>query len=94
MLVERLRNRPYAYVAQEHVRLSQAPVWKSAASSELTSRALTIRVYAVNTPDGFRVMPGGLARVANEARGRRGVHAARWWRQGRLGAGFRRRFAG
>ncbi len=32
MLVERLRNRPYAYVAQEHVRLSQAPVWKSAAS--------------------------------------------------------------
>ena len=67
LLVERLRNRPYAYVAQEHVRLSQAPVWKSAAGSELTARAITIRVYAVNTPDGFRVMPGGLARVANEA---------------------------
>jgi uncharacterized circularly permuted ATP-grasp superfamily protein/uncharacterized alpha-E superfamily protein len=67
MLVERLRNRPYAYVAQEHVRLSQAPVWKSAAGPELGSRALTIRVYAVNTPDGIRVMPGGLARVANEA---------------------------
>ena len=31
MLIERMRNRPYAYVAQEHVRLSQAPVWKSAA---------------------------------------------------------------
>ena len=67
MLVERLRNRPYAYVAQEHVRLSQAPVWKSAASTELASRALTLRVYAVNTPQGFRVLPGGLARVANEA---------------------------
>jgi uncharacterized circularly permuted ATP-grasp superfamily protein/uncharacterized alpha-E superfamily protein len=73
ILVERLRNRPYAYVAQEHVRLSQAPVWKSsalnqlAARAELSSRALTIRVYAVNTPDGFRVLPGGLARVANEA---------------------------
>ncbi len=67
MLVERLRNRPYAYVAQEHVRLSHAPVWKSAASAELGSRALTIRVYAVNTPDGIRVMPGGRARVANEA---------------------------
>jgi len=66
-LIERLRNRPYAYVAQEHVRLSQAPVWKSAASSELNARALTIRVYAVVTPDGVRVMPGGLARVANEA---------------------------
>jgi uncharacterized circularly permuted ATP-grasp superfamily protein/uncharacterized alpha-E superfamily protein len=66
LLVERLRNRPYAYVAQEHVRLSQAPVWKSATTTELDSRALTIRVYAVNTPDGFRVLPGGLARVANE----------------------------
>jgi len=67
MLIERLRNRPYAYVAQEHVLLSQAPVWKSAASTELSSRALTIRVYAVNTPQGFHVMPGGLARVANDA---------------------------
>ena len=66
-LVARLKNRPYAYVAQEHVRLSQAPVWKSAASTELATRALTIRVYAVNTPDGVRVLPGGLARVANEA---------------------------
>jgi uncharacterized circularly permuted ATP-grasp superfamily protein/uncharacterized alpha-E superfamily protein len=65
-LIARVRNRPYAYVAQEHVRLSQAPVWKSAASSELASRALTIRVYAVATPTGVRVMPGGLARVAQE----------------------------
>jgi len=65
-LVARIRNRPYAYVAQEHVRLSQAPVWKSAASSELVSRALTVRVYAVVGPDGVRVMPGGLARVAHD----------------------------
>jgi uncharacterized circularly permuted ATP-grasp superfamily protein/uncharacterized alpha-E superfamily protein len=65
-LVARIRNRPYAYVAQEHVRLSHAPVWKSAASPDLTSRALTVRVYAVATPDGIRVMPGGLARVAND----------------------------
>jgi len=65
-LITRLRNRPYAYVAQEHVRLSQAPVWKSAASTELAARALTMRVYAVVTPEGVRVMPGGLARVANE----------------------------
>jgi uncharacterized circularly permuted ATP-grasp superfamily protein/uncharacterized alpha-E superfamily protein len=66
-LIARLRNRPYAYVAQEHVQLSRAPVWKSAASTELAARALTIRVYAVTTPDGVRVMAGGLARVANEA---------------------------
>ena len=71
-LISRLRNRPYAYVAQEHVRLSRAPVWNSAAlnqrgAAELAARALTIRVYAVRTPDGVRVLPGGLARVANEA---------------------------
>jgi len=54
-------------VAQEHVRLSQAPVWKSAATSDLSSRALTLRVYAVVGPEGVRVMPGGLARVANDA---------------------------
>jgi uncharacterized circularly permuted ATP-grasp superfamily protein/uncharacterized alpha-E superfamily protein len=66
-LISRLRNRPYAYVAQEHVRLSHAPVWKSAGSTELASRALTIRVYAVNGPNGVQVLPGGLARVANEA---------------------------
>ena len=71
-LIARLRNRPYAYVAQEHVRLSRAPVWNSTAlnqrgMAELASRALTIRVYAVNGPDGVKVLPGGLARVANEA---------------------------
>jgi uncharacterized circularly permuted ATP-grasp superfamily protein/uncharacterized alpha-E superfamily protein len=71
-LVARLCNRPYAYVAQEHVQLSLAPVWKAtapnqpAARAELASRALTIRVYAVVSPGGIRVMPGGLARVANE----------------------------
>jgi uncharacterized circularly permuted ATP-grasp superfamily protein/uncharacterized alpha-E superfamily protein len=65
-LIERLRNRPYAYVAQEHLRLSQAPVWKSAANTEFDARALTIRVYAIATPGGVQVMPGGLARVAHE----------------------------
>ncbi len=71
-LIERLRNRPYAYVAQEHLRLSQAPVWKasapsqSAARAEFESRALTIRVYAIVTPNGVHVMPGGLARVAHD----------------------------
>ena len=63
-LITRLRNRPYAYVAQEHVNLSQAPVWRGANSTELDSRALTIRVYACKTRDGVHVMPGGLARIA------------------------------
>lgn len=63
-LITRLRNRPYAYVAQEHVHLSQAPVWRAANSTELGARALTMRVYACKTRDGVHVMPGGLARIA------------------------------
>jgi uncharacterized circularly permuted ATP-grasp superfamily protein/uncharacterized alpha-E superfamily protein len=63
-LVHRLRTRPYAYVAQERVRLSRAPVWRSSGSAELTSRAITLRVYAIATRDGVKVMPGGLARIA------------------------------
>ena len=63
-LLARLRNRPYAYVAQEHVQLSRAPVWRASNSTDLVSRALTIRVYACKTRDGVHVMPGGLARIA------------------------------
>ena len=66
--IERLRTRPYAYVGQETVRLSQAPVLPSASSPaldrRLLSRAIGLRVYAVATPEGWRVMPGGLTRVA------------------------------
>lgn len=60
-VVERLRARPYAYVAQERVSLSQSPVW---GANGVAARALAIRVYAVATPNGFQVMPGGLARIA------------------------------
>lgn len=60
-LIERLRGRPYAYVAQERLSLSQSPVWRGA---QLEPRALVIRVYAVATPTGYQVLPGGLARIA------------------------------
>ena len=66
-LVRRLQKRPYAYVAQEHIRLSQAPVWRSNGTPNFAARAFTIRVYAIATEDGFRVLPGGLARVATES---------------------------
>jgi len=65
-LIARLQARPYAYVAQEHVALSQAPVWRTNGTPNFAARAFTIRVYAMATPDGFRVLPGGLARVAAE----------------------------
>ena len=66
-VIARLRLRPYAYVAQEHLALSQAPVWRQNGSLGLSAKALSIRVYAIATEQGFRVMPGGLARVATDA---------------------------
>jgi uncharacterized circularly permuted ATP-grasp superfamily protein/uncharacterized alpha-E superfamily protein len=65
-VILRLRSRPYAYVAQERVSLSQAPTWRAGANVRLAPRTLTMRVYAVATPNGYEIMPGGLARIAAE----------------------------
>ncbi len=72
-LVERIKARPHAYVAQERMSFSQTPVWRSAGGGGggaqihgFAARALGIRVYAVATPEGYRVMPGGLARIATD----------------------------
>jgi uncharacterized alpha-E superfamily protein len=76
-LLRRIRARPHVYVAQERLAFSQAPVWRSAgapgsgvpgsAAPGFAARALGIRVYAIATPGGYRVMPGGLARIASDA---------------------------
>ena len=66
-LVRRLRARPYAYVAQEHVGLSQAPVWRPHGALGFNAKAVSIRAYAVTTAHGKQVMPGGLARVATDS---------------------------
>jgi uncharacterized circularly permuted ATP-grasp superfamily protein/uncharacterized alpha-E superfamily protein len=63
-LTRRIRARPYAYVAQEVAQLSQAPVWQD---QHMQSRAIGMRVYAVASADGYRVMPGGLTRVSAES---------------------------
>ncbi len=60
------RARPYAYVAQELAQLSQAPVWHTV-DDHLQHRAIGMRVYAVASEDGYRVLPGGLTRVAADA---------------------------
>ena len=66
-MIARLRTRPYAYVAQEHLALSQAPVVRGTGVSGFAAKAVTIRVYAFATAEGRIVMPGGLARVATDA---------------------------
>jgi len=62
--VARLRANPNNYIAQELVRLSQAPVWKDGRAPGLEARAVGLRVFACATPNGYVVMPGGLTRVA------------------------------
>ena len=62
--IAKMRAKPNNYVAQEVVRLSQAPVWQPGASSALSARAIGLRVFACATPNGYVVMPGGLTRVA------------------------------
>lgn len=65
-LAERMQARPYAYVAQELAQLSHAPIWQ-AENGQLQPRAIGMRMYAVASGEGYRVLPGGLTRVAAEA---------------------------
>ena len=60
----RLQRRPYTYVAQARVTLSQSPVWNKNLQQFLP-QATGMRVYAVANGDGsYEVMAGGLTRVA------------------------------
>ena len=63
-LRERIEQRPQRYVAQEWVQVSQAPVIERGPHHHLEARTLGLRVFCVATPEGYRVMPGGLTRVA------------------------------
>ena len=68
-LRRRLEQRPQHYVAQEWVHVSQAPVierGKAVATSVIAARTVGLRVFAIATPSGWRVMPGGLTRVAGD----------------------------
>ena len=63
-LAARIRRHPEAWIAQELVRLSQAPVYDPQRPRQLGARAVGLRVFAVATRHGWSVMPGGLTRVA------------------------------
>jgi uncharacterized circularly permuted ATP-grasp superfamily protein/uncharacterized alpha-E superfamily protein len=62
---QRVGLHPGRYVAQEWVKLSQIPVIDRR-SGLFGARAVGLRVFAVATPQGWRVMPGGLSRVAGD----------------------------
>lgn len=71
--VRKLRNdlhaTPENFVAQELVQVSQAPVL-SGDSGRITARGVGLRVFAIASPSGYIVMPGGLTRVAGTANAR------------------------
>jgi uncharacterized alpha-E superfamily protein len=51
-------------VAQEHLALSPAPVWRPYGALGFAAKAISIRIYALGNGGGHTVMPGGLARIA------------------------------
>lgn len=54
---------PYAFVGQERISLSNAPQWTEAG---LRPQPVGLRVYLVAAEGGYKVMPGGLARIASD----------------------------
>ncbi len=65
-----LEANPELYVAQELVHMSQAPVLVRDPDRRIEPRSVGLRVFAVATPTGYAVMPGGLTRVASSATAR------------------------
>ena len=65
-MAARLRATPHAFVAQEWVRLSQAPTWSNE-TEQFEPRVVGLRLYATANGEGYDVMPGGLARVAPDS---------------------------
>ena len=63
-LIKQIEACPDKFVAQEWVRLSQAPVLnRRPGVLQLDARSIGLRAYAVATEQGYEIMPGGLTRV-------------------------------
>jgi uncharacterized circularly permuted ATP-grasp superfamily protein/uncharacterized alpha-E superfamily protein len=80
-LVGRIRANPYRFVGQEPLPLSTAPVLEE---GRLTPRPVILRGFVVADGDGYRVMPGGLARVSSgldtlQASLQNGGISKDWW---------------
>jgi uncharacterized circularly permuted ATP-grasp superfamily protein/uncharacterized alpha-E superfamily protein len=60
-IIERITMRGSTLVAQDLAPLGMAPTFEN---GKLGTKPVSLRVFAAWTPDGYMVMPGGLARVA------------------------------
>ncbi|MSU61670.1 MAG: hypothetical protein EXS31_04600 [Pedosphaera sp.] len=61
LLRRRIEFKPELFIGQEWMKLSTAPSW---GSNGVSPRRVSLRVYLVATGEGYRVLPGGLTRVA------------------------------
>ena len=61
-IVEQIARRGMDLVAKEAVALSTTPIWRN---GRLEPRPFTLRLFLARTADGWRVMPGGFVRIAN-----------------------------
>ncbi len=61
----RLSATPHEYLAQETVRISQAPSFTQ--GTRLGGRGIGLRSFAIASPRGYVVMPGALTRVATQS---------------------------
>jgi uncharacterized circularly permuted ATP-grasp superfamily protein/uncharacterized alpha-E superfamily protein len=80
-LKQSISARGLDYVGQEVVRLSTMPRWED---GKLTPRPFVLRVYVAATAKGWKVMPGGFARVSDKPDARavsmgEGVESADVW---------------
>ncbi|MFZ1830326.1 MAG: circularly permuted type 2 ATP-grasp protein [Candidatus Competibacteraceae bacterium] len=80
-LIEQIKAQPYLFVAQTSSPLSTAPVLED---GRLRPRPVMLRGFAVAENDGYRVMPGGLARVSSgmdtlQAALQKGGISKDWW---------------
>jgi len=60
-LIARIRANPYLFVGQASMALSTAPCLEN---NQLVPRPVMLRSFTVAAEDGYRVMPGALARVS------------------------------
>src|SRR5712671_1064970 len=62
-ILEQIAHRGIDFVAKEAVSLSTTPVWRN---GKLEPRPFTLRLFLARASDGWRVMPGGFVRVADD----------------------------
>jgi uncharacterized circularly permuted ATP-grasp superfamily protein/uncharacterized alpha-E superfamily protein len=80
-ILAQISHRGIDFVAKEAVTLSTMPMWRN---GRLEPRPFTLRLFLARTTEGWRVMPGGFVRVADDVDARavslqRGGHTGDAW---------------